>query len=611
MFEVKTPCEHIEHIEHIEHTNNKPLLISDPKTLGTMADHVECVGMSSSEMREEKRRRLLEKRAYNSARLKAESEDRRMDEVLRQDEERIFTLIPDKDFIASYFLEERSLEMKKEDLRYRFNVPMSSSDPEVTLQLWRRDQITGEEILQGEVGDLYSLELMSPGGDGSLNINIIVESSESRRRSRSMLYYSVYDIGHQERAYSIPGEAWFTYLMFREDDPGNRAELDARLLFIAIGDRSQLSAYCTLAHFMNFTIEDIIQLMQAMTPGKVYERPTSEEASLAMRKNGGEELLRSDSIDGDKESCKVNLEERFDDVEVEEVDLIDYDQRVTRSKLRQKQPRVEDMARSLLTPKKKELLRKVVADAMDPESEENVTSREIWRQCLEAEKLMFPTFSRKKPTQDPKDKEKMDGRSCVEREEDMDDTRSSSPSSEDDTSPPGSPIDPYRLEPYGFLTFVDDVGLIEVKKVKEEEEGLEVGVKTSPTGDTMGLHQDDDDPRDDSKDFMPEDEWELQEMPNLTSEAMDDEEAAKDDSFPFNDSMPEMFKSIPEMFLAKPVNESQIVTLESSESSVTDNDPEESMYGNCRCMTDTSRDFIDDDDEELDEEIDFLYIPEV
>ena len=100
-------------------------------------------------------------------------------------------------------------------------------------------------------------------------------------------------------------------------------------------------------------------------------------------------------------------------------------------------------------------------------------------------------------------------------------------------------------------------------------------------------------------------------MPNLTYEAMDDEEAENDDSFPFNDSMPEMFKSIPEMFLAKPVNESQILTLESSESSVTDNDPEESMYGNCRCMTDTSRDFIDDDDEELDEEVDFLFVPEV
>ena len=107
-----------------------------------------------------------------------------------------------------------------------------------------------------------------------------------------------------------------------------------------------------------------------------------------------------------------------------------------------------------------------------------------------------------------------------------------------------------------------------------------------------------------------EEKWELQEMPDLTFESMD-EGTANDDSFPFNDSMPEMFNSIPEIFLAKPVNESQIITLDSSERSVTVNDPEESMYGNCRCMIDTSRDFIDDEDEELDEEIDFLYIPEV
>ena len=448
-------------------------------------------------------------------------------------------------------------------------------------------------------------------------INIIVESSESRRRSKSMLFYSVYDIGHAERAYSIPGEAWFTYLMFREDDPRNRAELDARLLFIAIGDRSQVSAYCTLAHFMNFTLDDIIQLMQAMTPGKVYERPTSEEASLAMVVKGGEELLRSDSMEEGKESCKVNLEERF-----EEIDLIDYDQRVTRSTLRQKQPRLDDLAEAPWTPTKTDLLKKVVSDALDPESEENVTSREIWRQCLEAEKLFFPSFSRKKkPMFTPKLEVVRNGGSCVEKEEMEDEWKElleeTTPSSSAAVpSPPGSPIDPNRLEPYGFLTFVDDVGLIEVKKdgrMREfEDEVTKVGETASPTGDVLGPCQEDSDPRDDSKDFMPdqEEEWELQDMPDLTTESMD-EGTANDDSFPFNDSMPEMFNSIPEMFLAKPVNESQIITLDSSESSVTINDPEESMYGNCRCMIDTSRDFIDDEDEELDEEIDFLYIPEV
>ena len=93
-------------------------------------------------------------------------------------------------------------------------------------------------------------------------------------------------------------------------------------------------------------------------------------------------------------------------------------------------------------------------------------------------------------------------------------------------------------------------------------------------------------------------------MPSLRSEDEDDGEV--NISYLFNDSV-EM------MYLAKPVNESQILTLETSESSVTDNDPEDSMFANCHCMMNTSRDMIaeDDDEEEEMEEIDFLYIPEV
>ena len=99
---------------------------------------------------------------------------------------------------------------------------------------------------------------------------------------------------------------------------------------------------------------------------------------------------------------------------------------------------------------------------------------------------------------------------------------------------------------------------------------------------------------------MPDkDDWDLQSMPELISE---EEEAVNDISYLFNDSV-EM------MYLAKPVNESQILTLNTSESSETDNDPEESMFAYCnfKIDTDTSRDFIDDEEEM--EEKDFLYIP--
>ena len=163
-----------------------------------MAEHVDCVGMSLEERKEERSQRLREKRAYNAARLKGESEERKLDELVRKDEEKYFNLIPDKAFVASYFLEERSSQMKARGLRYRFKIPDSDEDPEVTLQLWRRDQETGEELLVADVGDLYTVELLSPCGEGYFNMNIVVESSESRKLGRSLLYYSVFDIGHAE-----------------------------------------------------------------------------------------------------------------------------------------------------------------------------------------------------------------------------------------------------------------------------------------------------------------------------------------------------------------------------------------------------------------------------
>ena len=576
-----------------------------------MADYIECVGMSRTERSIEKAQHLRWKRAYNAARLKVESDERRLDELVKEDEEKIFKLIPDKAFVAKYFLEERTDQMRMEGLRYKFNIPETDLDPEVTLLLWKRDEVTGEEKLVGEAGDLYTVELMSPCGDGTLTINIIVESSESRKQHQSRLFYSVFDIGHAERAYTIPSEAWFTYLMFREDEPRNRSELDARLLYIAIGDKGQLSAMCTLAHFKSFSLDDVVNLMQYMTPGRVYERPTSGEALLSMNDDGKEELLRSDPEEVEDRlvvtpSARMNLAERFDEIE------IDYDARVTRSRLRQKQPRFEDIKGSPWSPKKTELVRKVVSDALDPDSEENIVSRDIWRQCLEAEKLFFPNFSRKKAKKiglmkgkevnEEKELGKlkvMDGDVTIWEEGDE-------VIGKMEVSPASS-IHPSEEETYGFLSYVDDVGLAEIKDAsltlipvdKDEEEDANI----------------DEDPRDDSKDFMPEQEdedsealgeWDLYSMPSSKSNEGEGE-ADHDDSFPFNDSV-EM------LFLAKPVNESQILTINTSESSVTDSNPEENRFANCKCLLDTSRDMLadDDDDEEEDMgEVDFLYIPEV
>ena len=468
-----------------------------------MADYIECVGMSRAEKSLEKSQRLLMKRAYNAARLKVESDERRLDELVKEDEEKFFRLIPDKVFVAKYFLEERTDQMKMGGLRYRYNIPEEDADPEVTLQLWRRDMGSGMEKLIGDAGDLYTVELMSPCGEGTLNINIIVESHESRKQATSRLYYSVFDIGHAERAYTVPSEAWFTYLMFREDEPRNRYELDTRLLFIAIGDRGQLGASCTLSHFKKVGLNDLVQLMQYMTPGKVYVRPTSDEACLAMTEEGTEELLRSDPDEGeievDKESVRMNLVERFDELEI---DLYD---RVTRSQLRQKQPRMEDMKESPWTPKKTELVMKVFSECVNPESEENVASREIWRECLEAEKLFFPNFSRKQTMKIGQVKGKGAGKESTKgiKKETKEEAKiwkeevEEQGASKRKASTSSSIICPSDEETYGFLSYVDEVGLVELKEASLVM--IPVGNKVKEENDhQIEEDQIDDDPRDDS-----------------------------------------------------------------------------------------------------------------
>ena len=572
-----------------------------------MAEHVDCVGMSLEERKEERSQRLREKRAYNAARLKGESEERKLDELVRKDEEKYFNLIPDKAFVASYFLEERSSQMKARGLRYRFKIPDSDEDPEVTLQLWRRDQETGEELLVADVGDLYTVELLSPCGEGYFNMNIIVESSESRKLGRSLLYYSVFDIGHAERAYSIPGEAWFTYMMFREEGKETRLDLDARLLFIAIGERAQLGDDCTLAQFKSFGVNDLINLMQSMTPGKVYKRPTTDEAWLSMaKKRPVEELLRTDEEEDEgKGSVKVNLEDRFKDLDID----IDVNVRVTRSRLRQPQPRMEDMLESPWNPEKSDLVMSVLKEVADPESEENVASRKLWQSCLDAEKLFFPNFKRKGGAIKIKEGKGKVGQGSMAKKCKEDDRMRKESSSSGSSSSSSSSIHPEEEETYGFLTYVDDVGLVEIKS---PDAGKPI-VNEGDTADDQEDRKDDlekgqsdedldeEDHRDDSKDFLPDqDDWDLQSMPSMKTE-----EEVHDISYLFNDSV-EM------MYLAKPVNESQILTLDTSESSVTSNDPEVSMYANCNCMQNISREMLDDDDEEEEmEEVDFLYIPEV
>ena len=99
-----------------------------------------------------------------------------------------------------------------------------------------------------------------------------------------------------------------------------------------------------------------------------------------------------------------------------------------------------------------------------------------------------------------------------------------------------------------------------------------------------------------SEGFQNPDSDDIPEMKEADEEA-DEDEVLSDISYLFNDSI--------EIFLAKTPNESQVITVSTGESSVTDNDPEEYMeHTSCESCDAASRDHIDDEDMEDD-----LFLP--
>ena len=64
------------------------------------------------------------------------------------------------------------------------------------LQLWKKTE-EGQEILRGEIGHLYSLDLKLPMKT-TMTIIIIVKSDEARQ-DHCLLQYSVLDMSHSNK----------------------------------------------------------------------------------------------------------------------------------------------------------------------------------------------------------------------------------------------------------------------------------------------------------------------------------------------------------------------------------------------------------------------------
>ena len=245
-----------------------------------MRSRDEELQVRSKALRAAKRKANVEARA-------AREEDRR----LRQEEYKLLRVYPAKSFVAKYFLKERSGGMICRDEWYRYHVPEEEDDHEVTLQLWRKPS-KGTPALVGEVGDLYSLSLELPM-EITMDLNILVESAEAKKDHQLRIQFSVMDLGHCDKAYSVSLEAWQNYLIFRDET--NKMEMDCRLLYHAICNRWEVGDL-TLEAFSKLRSSDIFIMMQRMEVGGDYPRPSVAEASLATEPPAPEptpEMLRT------------------------------------------------------------------------------------------------------------------------------------------------------------------------------------------------------------------------------------------------------------------------------------------------------------------------------
>ena len=152
---------------------------------------------------------------------------------------------------------------------YQFN----RSTEDLTLEL-RQDTEDGLTIKYATVGTVYSADFFwSP--TETIRLHII---AAKKRNDKVLEHYHVYDMGCSGNAYSIPDKAWENWMMLGKEKVGG-VNVDKRLIFLAIGDRSQIGNM-SIGEFSRLTCEQVESLQDALKPGMFLVRPSIEEAGL-------------------------------------------------------------------------------------------------------------------------------------------------------------------------------------------------------------------------------------------------------------------------------------------------------------------------------------------
>ena len=232
--------------------------------------------------------------AFTAEKLLDEVIQRRGAALAEWEEIGLRRLHPQSEDIHIYPINERTEMMVEQDLWYQWHICTDPRDPEVTLQLCERHP-DGSLHCIAIAGDLYRLTLEHVNGCVFRDINILVESLESIMAPRSYLYYSCVDAGGTDTAYSVPITGWQNFLAFRSEEDGVKQEIETRLLYLALCNTSYTGPV-PLERFRNISSGALKQMKSEMLNGRFYKRPEIEDALLNTEEGAHIELLRMSPV---------------------------------------------------------------------------------------------------------------------------------------------------------------------------------------------------------------------------------------------------------------------------------------------------------------------------
>ena len=515
------------------------------------------------------------RKAFKVAREKADVQDRvTMRRYTYEERDLLYRVYPAKFYIANYWLEEKTKDMRAKRLKYKFVRSEDPKDPEVVLHLFKRSKRKRVEVDQGEAGDLYTVELFLPSG-GSVEIHIVAESLESMRGGKSRLLYSVFDVGCQEHAYTVPCEAWQNYLLFRENVDGVREEMDIRLLFCAIGNRAHIGG-CTLEGFRAITLYQVKRIREEMMAGETYVRPTTIEAQLSMEDMQPRELLRG--------PIRRDLTPRFDFLAVRrrsslkpkkqpcftkavELELEDN----TGARGKWKKGNFKEKRSQGDIPEVKELpqdVKSLILDCFNPYSSLNIESREIAQQAQRVVEELDETSSRSTlRSWSGSGWMSENGGQGGERSSQCSEERASNPSEAEAMGPLS------RYSSADLTIYPDDITM---KTQEISNLSMVSGLEEMAISAEESLLQEDAEVADRDAEGIPnvqpmpaleeadEEEDVLPDLVETSKDTIEESEEEDDALGPVNLSY--MFNDSVEWYLSKVANESQIVTVSSDDS---------------------------------------------